>query len=305
MSRAATALALVLAPALAGAAPDVRMLEGRISALEQRVAQGSGTTAGGGFGQVELVTQFQQLQEEVRNLRGQVEQSANTVEQLQKRQRELYLDLDRRLAALEGSGGAGPAPSPAEAGDVPAGADPAAMPADAGAPGGPSGAASAAPGGSRPASPSAPAVAPPGTPAANAPAGTAPPAGADEQTLYRTAYEDLRAARYEAAIAGFRNMLNAYPQGDLADNAQYWIGECYYVTRQYDQAVTEFAKVVSGYPQSPKAADAELKIGFVHYNQRRFAEARQHLNNVVTGWPTTPAARLAQSHLRRMQEEGV
>lgn len=288
MGRFGLLLALALASAAAGAAPDVRMLEGRISALEQRVAQGSG----GRYGQVELVTQLQQLQEEVRGLRGQVEQNANLLEQLQKRQRELYLDLDRRLVTLEGgappepAAGTTPPQPPAPAAQVP-------PPVASGAPPAPSAASSGA------------AVAPPPTaPGFSSPAGAPVPGGQDEQTAYRAAYDELRAGRYEAAIQGFRDLLARYPQGDLADNAQYWIGESYYVTRQYEPALAEFSKVVSGFPDSPKAADAELKIGFVYYNQGQFGQAREHLEAVVRGWPTTPAARLAQSHLRRMQEEG-
>jgi tol-pal system protein YbgF len=287
MRAAAAAAGLLLAAAapLVRAAPDVRVLEGRIAALEQRLAQQGAGTAG--YGQVQLVTQIQQLQEEVRTLRGQVEENANLLEQLQKRQRDLYLDLDRRLAGLEGGGAPG---TPGSSVAPPSAAAPptAFTPPGPGTGGGPS--ESAAP---------PPAAAPAGAPP------SAPPAGADEQTLYRAAYEELRAGRYEAAVSGFRGLLGQYPRGDLADNAQYWIGEAYYVTRQYDQALPEFEKVVSGFPQSPKAADAQLKIGFVHYNRREYARAREALEAVVRSWPTTPAARLAQSQLQRMQQEGV
>jgi tol-pal system protein YbgF len=126
-----------------------------------------------------------------------------------------------------------------------------------------------------------------------------------EEVMYRAAADQLRIGRYEDAIAGFRAQLQQYPTGNLADNAQYWIGEAYYVTRQFDQAMAEFQRVPAEYPQSPKAADALLKIGYIQYERRQFAEARQTLNNLKSTWPDSPAARLADNRLRRMQEEGV
>lgn len=278
--RCASALAGVVfaAAATSVAAADLRTLEGRLTALEQRVAQGSAGASRSGQG--ELVFQLQQLQEEVRALRGQVEQNARQIEQLHGRQRDLYLDLDRRLVDLEGGGSGAPAGPPA-APVAPLDAPPVEQPR--------LGAASPPPGADE------------GARSADRPA----EGGQDEQALYRAAYEELRVGRYEAAVEGFRNLLEAHPEGDLADNAQYWIGESYYVTRQYDLALREFEKVVRDYPESPKAADAQLKMGFVHYNRREFGQARANLSAVLEKWPDTPAARLAQSHLRRMQDEGV
>ena len=111
-------------------------------------------------------------------------------------------------------------------------------------------------------------------------ASVAPAPAADaggEQAAYRAASELLRIGRYEDAIAGFQAQLQQYPGGSLADNAQYWIGEAYYVTRQFDRALAEFQRVAAEYPQSPKAADALLKVGYIQYERRQFAAARQTL----------------------------
>lgn len=69
------------------------------------------------IGVVELLRQIEALNAEVARLRGQLEVLGHQNEQLQKRQRDFYLDLDSRLKRLEspGSPAAGAAPSPAAA----------------------------------------------------------------------------------------------------------------------------------------------------------------------------------------------
>ena len=110
----------------ASAATNPKDFDQRLTALEQAVASG-----GVGQSQAELVIQLQQMQAELRQLRGMVEESANQVEQLQKRQREFYLDLDSRLSALETGGGAGHSGQPP--GDSPAAGSQSAPPAATGA----------------------------------------------------------------------------------------------------------------------------------------------------------------------------
>jgi tol-pal system protein YbgF len=297
--------ALVLSLALAGpvsAATNAKDFDQRLTALEQAIG-----SAGSGQGQAQLVMQLQQMQAELRQLRGMVEESANQVQELQKRQREFYLDLDSRLSALE-QGGAGRAAGAADAAagaspPAPANAEPAAptVSADAGPVERPVPAVVP----EAPAAPVAePSAAPPAQVAAVAPAAAAADAGG-EQAAYRAASDLLRIGRYEDAIAGFRAQLQKYPGGPLASNAQYWIGEAYYVTRQFDRALAEFQRVVSDYPQSPKAADALLKVGYIQYEQRDFSAARQTLTNLKATWPNSPAARLAENRLSRMKEEGV
>jgi TolA-binding protein len=80
-----------------------------------------------------------------------------------------------------------------------------------------------------------------GVPAASGPvAPSAPPSGgsasAAQQAAYVQAFEALKSSNYAASIAGFKQFLVSYPTSDLADNAQYWLGEAYYVTRDYDNA---------------------------------------------------------------------
>jgi len=124
--------------------------------------------------------------------------------------------------------------------------------------------------------------------------------GGDEQQQYARAFEALKNADYAAAVAGFKQLSAAYPKGVLADNAQYWLGEAYYVTRDYDRAAASFEYLLSTWPNSRKAADALLKLGYTQFEQKRVAVARSTLLLVVSRFPGTDAARLAAERLAKL-----
>ena len=63
------------------------------------------------------------------------------------------------------------------------------------------------------------------------------------------------------AETSFQRFLQANPKSDLADNAQYWIGECRYSRNDVKGALAAFRQVVEKYPKGNKVADAMLKTG--------------------------------------------
>jgi tol-pal system protein YbgF len=237
-------------------------LQVRIDDMDTRL--GKIERVAGGQNMLELSQRIDALQAEVRALRGQVEVLENGNEALRKQQRDLYADIERRLAALEGGARAPLAPAAGLGGSVGAAAPLAAGGAGTGAP---------------------PAI-----------------AGRAEtpEQLYGRAFDALKAGNYSAAIAGMREFLAAHPQHDLADNAQYWLGEAHYVTRDYDAAIADFGALLAKWPESNKAPDAQLKLGYAQFESKRFAAARQALTLVTTRYPGTEAARLAQERLRRI-----
>src|ERR1039458_7467579 len=85
--------------------------------------------------------------------------------------------------------------------------------------------------------------------------GAAVDGGDGDQAAYKSAFDALKSTDYAGAIARFRDMMRAYPQSALAGNAQYWLGEAYYVTHDYDDAAAAFRAVGEQYPQSPKVPD--------------------------------------------------
>ena len=92
--------------------------------------------------------------------------------------------------------------------------------------------------------------------------GQLPVPGGSDRDNYQAAFELLKEQRYEPAAMAFEQFLVTYPDSELADNAQYWLAETYYVQRQFTTALPAFELVVSSYPNSIKLPDALLKIGF-------------------------------------------
>jgi len=119
-----------------------------------------------------------------------------------------------------------------------------------------------------------------------------------DQAAYTRAFDALKSTDYAAAITRFRDFLRAYPQSQLAGNAQYWLGEAYYVTHDYDNAVMAFRAVGEQYPQSPKVPDALVKLGLTQIDQKKLVEARATLKQVVQRFPGTDAAKLASTRLQ-------
>lgn len=248
----------LLLPALVAAqqagAPDPRQLDARIERLERLMDNQA---------LLDMMRRLDALEREVRILRGDAETGQHELENLRNRQRDLYLDVDQRLQALEEG-------APA-AGQAPAIQDPVAV--------------------VDPAAPAAPAPAP-------------ARAAGDEQQAYRAAFDLLREGRYQQSVAAFQGFLRDYPQSSLAANAQYWLGEAKYVSRDFEGALAEFGKVINDYPQSNKLPDAQLKLGFAQYELGQFDRARETLEQVARDHGGSAVARLAEQRLARMQEEG-
>lgn len=223
-------------------------------------------------GVVGMYNKLQRLQMEVQQLRGQVEEQTYTIESLKKRQRDLYLDTDRRLQALE-SAGRPPIASQNNSEATPALAN--------------------------------------GQPTANASGDNVKQAGeiasaaavVSDKQAYDAAFSTLKAGRYKQAISSFSGFVTTYPNSVYIPNALYWLGEASYVTRDYDGALAEFNKVVMQHSSHSKAKDALLKIGFIQYEKKQWADARKTLQSVTSKHSGTTVAKLAQQRLERMLKE--
>ena len=118
------------------------------------------------------------------------------------------------------------------------------------------------------------------------------------EQAYAAALATFRAREHGQAVLDFLDFIAKYPRHHLEANAQYWIGEAYYVQRDYRQALAEFQKVPEIAPGSAKAADALLKIGLCQRNLRDEARARQTWQRVVQDFPQSEAAIKARGFLK-------
>lgn len=136
-----------------------------------------------------------------------------------------------------------------------------------------------------------------------APAGQPAP-GAD-QAAYNQAFDILKAGKYPDAITAFQQFLQSWPQSSLADNAQYWLGQSYYVTRDFQNAAAAFQTLLDRWPDSRKAPDALLKLGYTQAELQHTAQARATLISVSTKYPGSDAAHLAAARLLQLPPDGA
>ncbi len=228
-----------------------------------------------------LVLQIQRLAREVQQQQGRIDSLQYRLKQQEKRNRDLYQDLDRRLNRRAPPATIAPAPlDPPAASSSPAdeqgGQPPAAIPPSRDTARSESG---------RPVTP----VARPG------------PAPSDAESAYQHAFDLLRQRDYTRAAEAFRGFLQHYPDAPLAENAWYWLGESQYAQNEYPQALKAFARVIEKYPFGTKVPGALLKTGFIHAADGDLAKARAALNRVVDEYPSSAVALLARKKLVQLR----
>ena len=244
---------------------DPTRLEARITQLERSMS---------GSSLLQMHQTLQTLAREVRELRGQVEEQAHSMEQLKRRQRDMFLDLDKRIQATE-TNAAAPA-----SGALPAAVTP--PPVESAAVGG--------------------AVIPPQAPpsVADSTGNVVQTDPAEEQKAYRAAFDLLKSGKFTEAAAALTSFLGQHPNGNFADNAQYWLGEAYYVSREFGPALKAFEQLLVDYPESPKRPHSMLKIGFIYDETGQKDEARKVLTELTKQYPQSTAASLAAKRLKRL-----
>jgi tol-pal system protein YbgF len=245
-----------------------KQLEDRIAALEQQLKS---------QGLVELFRQVEQLKSDLARMRGQIEVLNHEQDQLQKRQRDLYIDLDSRLRRLEGGPGANVPPAAASGAPGPvATVPPAPSPAAA--------AASPAPG------------AVPGSAVPSSGAGPAD-AAAIEQRAYDVALDQFKAGNYPAAIASFNAFVKNYGKSPLAPSAYYWIGNSQFALKDYRAAIATQRQLVAAFPGNSKAPDALLNIATSQFELGDSASSRRTLEELIAKHPQSEAAAKARQRL--------
>lgn len=277
-----------------------RNIDKRINSLELGIKN---------LGLVEMVNQIEQLKEEIGKLRGQIELQNNQIETTQKRQRELYLDLDTRLRPLEKSPGAAGTssdsttttdakPEPATTSTMGPVPPPVSMtpPSTTSAP------ASTSPIVSPP--PTAVVTPKPATPPKPAVAATTPrPASGAEPggdiKSYEDAHKTFRSGDYQGAVNAFRGFIEQYPSSLLTSNAQYWIGISFYNLKDLKAALGSHQQLLKRYPDSPKVPDSMLNIATIQSDLNDTAAARITLEEIVAKYPSSEAATKARSRLAK------
>ncbi len=239
-------------------------------------------------GNVDLINKIQGLQQEVQELRGQLEVQAHDLKVLQEQQLSFYNDLDARLNGRSTIKTAKnePTPTPLNMNEsTPM------QHVDANAAGALSTSASA---NQATASSDRSAVNMTVSPVST---GSNP---ADEQISYLKAYELVKNKQYDEAVVAMQTFTQKYPQGGYTANAEYWLGELYLVKHNYADAINHFSTVLQQFPSSNKYSASLLKIGYALADAGRVAEAKERLHEVMKKYPDTATANLARLKLETL-----
>jgi tol-pal system protein YbgF len=117
---------------------------------------------------------------------------------------------------------------------------------------------------------------------------TAALTGSNAQTLYQQGYGALLQKDYAGAEATFRELVENYPDDPLASDAQYWIGETYFVRGQYKKAADAFLSGYKKFKSGQKAPDILLKLGMSLVELGQKGAACSTFDELKTKYPEAP-----------------
>lgn len=209
----------------------------------------------------ELMMIVLQLQDEVRALRGQIEQQDHRIKQMERQQLDRYRDLDRRISSVQQSGVA-----PSTVATTSSVSASAAQPSS----------------GFQPPKPEM----------------VQPDAAPSDAKAYREAFGLVRERNYPKAIEAFTNFIKDYPQSARLANAHYWLGEIYLAEQKPELARESFVQVITNFADHRKAPDAAYKLGIVYDQLGDKAKSVEYLDMVINKYPDSSAVRLAKEFKR-------
>ncbi len=236
---------------------QVAVLQGEVQSLiaVQKASRGSQAALGN------LLTRSQQMEQEIRDLRGQLESKTHALELAQQSSNAKISALSATVASLT-------APTASTASTTTASVL------------------------------SANSTTPAQAIAAEASSNTGSAIAGLGQAEYQRAFSLLREGKYGTAVTAFTAFIQKYPQSSLVVDAYYWLGQAQYVLGKNGDAIHSLETVANQYGQSSKAPDALLRLGQIYQALGQPAKARLVLGQLIRKYPSTPAAQKAQAQLQ-------
>ncbi len=218
-----------------------------------------------------LLNKVQGLQQEIQELRGQLDIQAHELKLLQEQSLAFYKDLDARLRGAPAKEATTTPATPLNMDSAPSQVEPNTS------------------------------ATPPIAESTNTPVARTNPA--EEQINYLAAYELIEKKQFDKALFAMQTFVNKYSRGGYTANAEYWLGELYLVKKNNAQAIEHFNVVLNTFPTSSKCAASLLKIGYAYAAQGNISDARLKLQEVIKKYPDTPTAKLATTKLNTLKNQ--
>ena len=236
-------------------AENQRKVDERLKAIDAAVSNASDRSV-----LIDMSSQLEALRNEMARMRGQLEVLTNQSEVADRRQKDLYLDIDTRLRKLE-SGREQAAVAPQ----------------------------------STPGAVVVPGVVP--VPGGGATPGTSEEVSPAETKAYQAALDQFKLGNYSLAVSAMQGFLVTYPNSKLSPNAQYWIGMAHSGQRDYKSAIAAQRKLLASWPDSEKAPDAMLSIASAQETMGDRKSAQKTLEELLSKYPKSGAAASAKQRL--------
>ena len=118
------------------------------------------------------------------------------------------------------------------------------------------------------------------------------------QTKYIEALSNYQNAEWNLSLDGFKFLIQADSNNDLADNCQYWIGEVYYSLKDFKRSIKEFEKVFT-FPGTNKSDDAQFKLGLCYVNIGQLDKAKQEFESLLEFYPNSEYYKRSQEYLQK------
>ncbi|TQV86915.1 tol-pal system protein YbgF [Aliikangiella coralliicola] len=235
------------------------------STLEQRIEQLEQQNQTRSQLQSEMSTQVIELQKEVRELRGIIEEHEFKLQQIQERQRDLYRDIETRLSAIPRNNSSSNQAQTSTSSSTAV---------------------------------KTPVVSPNTASQVRQAVGSG-----DERKEFEAAFKLVRNKEYTKAVQGFEAFLQQYPSGSYSDNARFWIGQVYFAQSKLVEAEQQFVQLRKDFPDSSKMSAAILKIAEIKVKQEKWQEAKALYNEVVSKYSGAPQ-QLARKGLQDIKQAG-
>lgn len=235
----------------------------------------------------QMFYELQQLQTEVLQLRGMLEDQAFEIQRLRELQRSQYLDFDQRLAGAGAPASVTPLTTPQPVVERPARSDERVVVQTGGDRVSSAAAVSSA---------SEPVVAP-----TRLATNTTPVTVPSEQEAYTRAFELMKDQQFEQSILAYQGVVENFPDGKYAPESRYWLGELYLMSDRLEDARGAFHQVVDRFPAHQKVPLSLYKLGVVNHRLGVTPRALEYLEDVVVRYPDTPAAGLARTYAAELR----
>jgi tol-pal system protein YbgF len=122
-----------------------------------------------------------------------------------------------------------------------------------------------------------------------------------EQAAFDSPMGQFKSGQYKEAAQGFKAFVTNYPNSQLLNDAQFYLGSSQYASKDFNSSIQQLQALVQAHPDYPRAADALLIVAAAQIEQNKMAAARDSLKKIVDAYPDTNAAQTAKERLKLLQ----